>query len=172
MYINRNKKAKGSYRKSHSIINQIELNTVHFPDNLENKPYCYIHIPRTEEFMNGEKTPNYILKQITQALVDCTNHLYDIKPKELPFCKVLLVVDFNDILDSQIVIFFDEDYYKSFFIRESDSQRWSILQNECQTINLWSIHIPEHFSVRGYAEQMIDGDYIYNGELWFIGELE
>ncbi|MDF2841104.1 MAG: hypothetical protein K0Q99_1876 [Clostridia bacterium] len=172
MYDNQKKKVRGANRKANSIIKKLELDTMHFPNNLENKSYFHFHIPSSQDFINGAKTPNYVREQVTQAMVDCTNHLYHMKPKDIPFCKIVVVFDFADLFDSQIVIFLDEEYYKSFFIRDTDSQRWNLLDKECQALKQWNIKIPEHFSLRGYSEQISEDTYNYSGELWFIGELE
>jgi hypothetical protein len=172
MYDSSKKKVRGSRRKCNSIIKRINALTTNFPVDFQEESYWHVHLPAAQGFIDGNRTPGYVRRQVIQALVDSTKHLYDIKPRNIEFCKVVLVTEFDSIFDSQIIVFFSEDYYNNFFIRDSENQKWTLLQEECERISQWIIKIPDDFCIKGYLEEIIDEDYHYLGKLWFIGELD
>lgn len=171
MYDKSNKKVRGSRRKCNCVMDKLKALTLNFPVDFQDKPYWHLHLPVAKDFVISKHTPNYVYKQITQALVDSAKHLSDIKPNDIEFCKVVLVLDFDNIFDSQIIVFFNEDYYNSFFTRDTIYQKWTMLEEECQRIKQWNIKLPDGFDVRGYLEEINDVDYKYIGKIWFIGEL-
>lgn len=46
------------------------------------------------------------------------------KYKTLPFCKVAALITYPDIRASRIIIFYDENYYKTFWDRRNPYQIW------------------------------------------------
>lgn len=83
-----------------------------------------------------------------------------------------MAIDLPNLWLSQIIVFFEDDYYKNFFKRNTEYQRWILLSENRNIEREWGLSIPENMKVKGYSEKVIDEDYTYNGELWFIGEFE
>lgn len=171
MFDNSIKEVRGSEKECDYITEVIESLTAKFPLESKDKPFWYVHLPKNQSFIDNEQTPNYVRKQVVQALVDAAKHLLDIKPRSLKFCKVLVVPEFDNVFDSQLIVFFNEDYYNNFFDRANDYQRWSLLDEECYKIKRWDIEIPECFTIRGYLEEINENGNKYVGKLWFIGQL-
>lgn len=92
------------------------------------------------------------------------------KPKNLPFCKVVAVITVHRLWSSQIIIFYSKDYYDDFWNREGASQKWIPLHNNVQSFAK-SRKIDTDLNEKGYLEIYIDDDFVSKSNLWFYGEL-
>lgn len=68
--------------------------------------------------------------------------------------------------------FFGDNYYESFFERNTEYQKWILLSENRRIEREWGLDIPKNMKVKGYREEIIDEDDIFIDELWFIGELD
>jgi hypothetical protein len=81
------------------------------------------------------------------------------------------IIDLPSLWNSQIVVFFDEEYFNNFFIRDSTEQNWRTIPDIRDFLQEWNLDIPLDLSIRGYYEKIHDEDYNYEGEIWAVGEL-
>ena len=84
---------------------------------------------------------------------------------------MVAAIDLPVIHDSQIIVFFSQEYFSGFFDRTSGEQVWEPLPAVRTIATEWELSIPQHFSIRGYSEHIKDEDYESTGEVWFVGEL-
>ena len=112
------------------------------------KKFDHFHVPKTWI----KKTEEFIAK----------------KPKDLSFCKVVAAITYPNVRDSQIIIFYDEQYYKSFWDRTGPYQIWTPIKNKRSFAKERGIvtHLPEI----GYIEELDDEDYHTKSYIWFYGE--
>jgi hypothetical protein len=80
-------------------------------------------------------------------------------------------IQLPNLWDSQIIIFYEENYFNSFFERNSEYQKWILLPSNRDILSELGLDIPTGLSAKGYREEIIDDDYKSISELWFIGEL-
>lgn len=73
---------------------------------------------------------------------------------------------------SQNVVILDNFSFEGFFERDTDEQKWVPLDNSRNIIDEWKLDFPIGLMVKGFKEIIIDEDESYQGEVWFIGELE
>ena len=102
--------------------------------------------------------------------IDKTAEIMKNKPQELPFCKVVAVVDCPNLWSSQIIIFYSEDYYKTFWDRKGQYQSWDYIDNKEWSL-LKSRNIESMLTEKGYDETIIDEGATIKSVLWFYGEL-
>jgi len=94
------------------------------------------------------------------------------KPNDEGNYRVVVAVTLPEMWNSQIIIFNNDQYFKNFFQRNDQYQKWHLLSEERNLFNEWDIKIPSNLNVLGFQEIISDvDDYRYEGELWFIGEL-
>ena len=162
-------KQRGQRRKLKRLIYYLEKDTKDFP--MHEREYDHWHMPCDESFINSYKTSGKIKTAAMQCMIDCAQHLYTIKPKDIDFCSIVCMISYPDIWNSQIIIFFNQEYFDNFFIRNSNEQTWSILNNKSmKEIRMLKI-IPDFIEV-GYLEEICDdGKKIYKNELWLYKEL-
>ena len=104
------------------------------------------------------------------GLLDATSRLRELRP---PPSTARLVVAINLPLtsQSQIIAFFSNDYFTTFFDRKSATQTWIPLEESRSIVREWSLELPPGFSERGFQEHFFEDDYEEHGEMWFLGEL-
>ncbi len=65
-------------------------------------------------------------RDIMSALLQKTEQIIVAAPYDLPFCRVVLVVYENNVAWSQIILFFEERYYRTFWDRtDIRYQKWT-----------------------------------------------
>ncbi|MDP4177371.1 MAG: DUF3916 domain-containing protein [Bacillota bacterium] len=165
------KKVRGVKHKCSSMIKSINEFTENFPQMNLNKGYYHSHIPVAQEFIDLSKTPQFVRKICIQTLLSRVKHLIDIKPKLDIKTRVVTCIQLPDLWNSQIIIFYGENYFNSFFERNSEYQKWILLPSNRDVLSKLGIAIPTGLSSRGYREEIIDNDCEYISEIWFIGEL-
>ena len=169
---NARKKIRGLKRKSRNLENRIISYTEFFPE--EEDRYWHLHLPCRSNLIDSIKTPFSLRRSIIQLLIDRTNHLINSRSEELElgYAHVLLALNFPNLWNSQIIVFYDQEYFRNFFDRNSPSQLWTKLPSTRDIIREWKLNLPPSLDVVGYKEDISDEEFEYSGELWFIGELD
>ena len=87
---------------------------------------------------------------------------------DLPFCKVVAAITYPDVRRSQIIIFYDEENYNSFWNRKGPYQIWTLVDDKSSFARERGIvtELPEI----GYIEELNDDDYYVKSYIWFYGE--
>ncbi len=99
--------------------------------SIDNDRYWHMHLPVSQAFIDSPKTPHAIKRDCIQLLIDRVEHLISIRPPSNRNNKVLAAIDLPDLFGSQIIIFYDEEYYKSFFIDKTiikDGQKCLLIE--------------------------------------------
>ena len=167
----RENKVRGCKRKSNNMIERIVENTLEFPTEFYNG---YWHLPLlvVQDFIDSDKTPEKIKRLRIQMLLDRAEHLIDMKPNDKEKYRVVVVVKFPSLWGSQIIIFKGDSHFRNFFNRNDEYQKWRPLSDDRNIQIEWKLSVPNNLQISGFREVIIDEDrYDYEGELWFIGEL-
>ncbi|MBQ7834362.1 MAG: DUF3916 domain-containing protein [Ruminiclostridium sp.] len=162
----RYKKQRGQKRKLKALLNNI--NQICPFQNTDYK-YEHFHVP-CGRFISSPKTSGKIKTAFCKAWLDKTAEIIEQKPCGLPFCKVVAVIDELDFWNSQIIIFYDESYYNSFWLRDSIEQTWNpIVKNGMSFIK--KRQIKSNLKEKGYYETINDLDFTNKTILWFYGDI-
>lgn len=166
------KKIRGKRRKMTSFFARLIKETERFPE--EDRPACgywHLHMPVSKTFVDSASTPQSIRRIFIQAVLDAASRLRDLKPTAARGnIRIVASIRLPFLFDSQITIFFGDEYYSTFFRRESAEQRWTTLPGERDLQREQSLNIPEGLQQKGFLESISDEDYCCEGEVWFFGE--
>lgn len=166
MNISDRKKQRGQRRKLNALLKNIN-NFTPFQNTLS--IYEHFHVPGSM-FIQYPKTDGKVKTAFCRRWIGKTEEIIEQKPKEPMFCKVVAVIDTPNLWNSQIIIFYDKEYYDTFWERNGPGQIWKPLKNE----NLSFIkerNIPSVLLEKGYAEIIYDDEDIEKSILWFYGDL-
>ncbi|GGE60078.1 hypothetical protein JOC93_000811 [Priestia taiwanensis] len=122
----REKRVRGMKRKTNKLI---EAHTVEFPVEFYNG-YWHLHLPIAQEFINSTKTPMKIKRLCMQTLIDRAKYLIQIKPNEKETYRVVAAINLANLWNSQIIIFKGDTYFKDFFCRDDEYQKWLRLSSD------------------------------------------
>lgn len=157
------KKQRGQNRKLRRMFVHIDKFQ---PVWNNNERYEHFHVP-SDPFIESEKTTNQNKKAFYEKWLATVERLIKEKSQDIAFCKVVGMISVPDIWCSQIIIFYDQEYYSSFFKRDSSYQTWIKIKNDsflkCKQIQTTLKEI-------GY-QQIIQDEDIYQNELWFYGDI-
>jgi hypothetical protein len=166
------KKVRGLKRRKKTLTNCVIDMTEQMPNPSEcGLGYWHLHLPFAQAYINSEKTPNKLRRDIMQILINRVSHLKNIKTQEQDEYRIYTLISLPDLFDSQIVVLPDKSWFDGFFERDSKEQKWLPLDKSRNLIEEWKLNLPSDLDVKGYKEIISEEDYYSEGEKWFIGEL-
>jgi hypothetical protein len=115
---------------------------------------------------------NALRKAIAQAHVNVAANFMAARPREV-LAKVAAVVCWPSSEWSQVCVFFDLDYFKSFEVRDCVHQRWTPLPANRSLSRELGLRVPVRLRERGYHEWRADPENEaepQEGEVWLIGD--
>ena len=122
------------------------------------------------QFISSPKTSGRVKTEFCRAWLARTAEIIAQKPKNLPFCKVAAVLCAEDLWKSQIIIFYDEEYYKNFWNRNTAEQAWLPVSDAAKSFAK-ERNIKTPLKEKGYAEIISEGDTQIKSALWFYGDI-
>lgn len=146
---------------------KIQLLKTFFPqiEDSRNKKYWDWKLPISKFLITGKKQKKQILNELFKGLLFLQNN-----KKENIFLKIIVIFYLNDTFSSEITVFFDEEYYNNFFIRNDENQKWIILPKSRSLLKEWRINC--NLNEIGFLEEINDEDYSSKDELWMYGDVE
>ena len=163
----RYKKQRGQKRKIRVLLNNI--NQI-YPFQNTDCEYEHFHVPLSR-FISSSKTSGKIKTAFCKAWLDKTAEIIEHKLNCFPFCKVVAVLDELALGNSQIIIFYDESHYNSFWLRDSNEQTWHPITKQGKSF-IQERHIVSALKEKGYYETIIDEDFTSKTTLWFYGDID
>lgn len=159
-----NPKIRGQRRKLKKLLENIEDIQPKF--DFKGR-YEHFHTPRGWWISEG-KTYGGIKTAFCKKWLEKTAEIIKSKPENGRFCRVTASVTAPGFWNSQITIFYDEDYYNTFFHRKGPYQTWTAIENKSFAKER-GIDTP--LAERGYIEILSDEEGVYRSEIWFYGEI-
>ena len=163
-------KSRGQGRKYKRLLKYIaEIEPYIDKEEIEEWGCEHFHVP-CSQFISSPKTSRKIKTTFCKVWLDKTAEIIEQKPCNLSFCKVIAVIDELDFWNSQIIIFYDENYYNSFWLRDSNEQTWDPIVNSNMSF-IRKRHLESNLKEKGYYETITDLDFTYKTILWFYGDI-
>lgn len=132
--------------------------------------YLDFKLPVDQALVEGSHVRLTHMKQCAQSLLDLCCRLKDLAGAATPPAKVVASIAIPGMFGSRVTIFWDEDYYRSFFTRNGPYQTWSPLPAEPGIAQKWELNshgLPEIC----YQEILVDGEDRFEGKIWFFGDI-
>lgn len=149
----KNKKVRGQKRKLNNLLRDIDSITPSFDFKGE---YEHFHIP-CGWWISEPKTSRKVKTEFCRKWLEKTRKIIDSKPQSHGFCKVVANIVTPCFWNSQIIIFYDEQYYNTFFDRKGNYQVWIPIENYSFAA---SRGISADLNEKGYLEILYEDDYI------------
>lgn len=159
-------KQRGQKRKLNALLRNIYLIQ---PFQNTDCQYEHFHVP-CSQFVSSSKTCGRLKTQFCKTWLEKTAEIMEQKPDCLSFRKVVAVIDEFDLWESQIIIFYGQKYYNSFWSRTSDEQIWNPIENQGKSF-IQERHIVSSLKEKGYHEIIDDFEHSRRTTLWFYGNV-
>lgn len=107
-------KSRGQKRKIKRLLKNIaDIEPYKNIDEI-NRGFEHFHVP-CSVWLDMPKTSSKIKTEFCKAWIRKTEEILKAKPEDLQFCKVVCLLCTPDLLGSQIIIFYDQKYYDTFW---------------------------------------------------------
>lgn len=156
------KKQRGLQRKLNTLFNKIDL----FETQKEDKIYEEFVVPNNN-FLDISKN-NIKTKFINKWLETTEKFIKQNTAKK--YCKIVGIIEINEISNSRIIFFYDEEYYNNFWNRNDSYQVWNKLDQKKSLKQ--KLNIKTNLKEIGFKETINDEDFKYETELWVYGDIE
>lgn len=162
------RKQRGQAHRCKRLLNDIDefVPYQNIGNELEQE---HFHVPGTP-WIESPKTSGKVKTLFVKKWLEKTAEFIRLKPEGVPFCKVVAVIDEPYLWSSQIIIFYSEEYYKTFWDRKGPYQTWRFIEDKTKSF-VKPRNIEVDFTEKGYHEVCIEDDYAIKSTLWFYGEL-
>ncbi|MBE6752781.1 MAG: DUF3916 domain-containing protein [Ruminococcaceae bacterium] len=160
------KKSRGQRRRLKRLLESIDRIT---PFQHTDRTQEHFHVP-CDGWIGLPKTSGRAKTQFIRAWLAKTGQIIADKPPHLPFCRVVACINEPYLWDSQIIIFYDEDYYRNFRRRQGQYQTWVPIDDKKQSPAARR-GIFTALRGEGYTEILEEEDYTRKSRLWFYGEV-
>ncbi|NMF07166.1 DUF3916 domain-containing protein [Clostridium beijerinckii] len=108
-------------------------------------------------------------REIFERLVRKTEEILTSKPEDIGFCKIILVVYEENLAHSQILIFYENSYYSTFWDRKDIKyQKWSRISKGSLIAGL---NVMTNLAEAGYLEEVSDEFGYRKQRIWFYGDV-
>jgi hypothetical protein len=165
------KKVRGKRHRTKSMIYLMKKMSEQFPDADLEEGYWHMHLPVAESFIDSSKTPGSIRRTCMQLLVDRCAFLAAHKPVAPYAIRVVALITWPRIWDSELIVYFGEQHWNGYFKRNNFYQKWIPLPQGHTIPGGFHLQLPDSLVVRGYHEILHDEESHYERDLWFIGDL-
>ncbi|MCR5100684.1 MAG: DUF3916 domain-containing protein [Butyrivibrio sp.] len=163
-------KSRGQRRKLKRLLKNIaKIEPYKDIDRINKSGFEHFHVP-CSGWLNMPKTSSKIKTEFLKAWIRKTEEILKAKPEKWQFCKVVCLLCIPDLLGSQIIIFYDQEYYDTFWNRHDSYQDWSRISDGCSLMK--ERNIETELKEYGFKETLTDEDYTVHNDLWFYGEVK
>lgn len=160
----KNKRVRGQKRKLNSLLKRIDDISPRYNDA---ECYEHFHVP-CDGWISNPKANGKVKTEFCKKWLNKTEEIIEGKPQGLRFCRVVANIVDPYFGDSQIIIFYDEGYYNTFFDRQGPYQIWTKLDNNKSFVKRRGISTG--LNETGYHETLNEDGYTAMCEIWFYGE--
>lgn len=160
------KKQRGQRRRLKAMFRNIDS----FVPFSKTDLHCeHFHVP-SGDFIDSDKTYGSVKTSFCRKWLETAKRFISEKPEEHGFCKIVAVLDVPNFWSSQIIIFYDESYYESFWDRTGPEQFWTFTQKKRSLSK--ERNIVTSLREMCYHEKIVEEDgEIFECDLWFYGDL-
>jgi len=163
------KKVRGTRRKFNRMEQFFKEDTNIFPS--KDEEFWHLHLPCSSSFIDSKSTTVAIRRKTIQLILDQVEHLINVRPNN-DSRKVFATINTPSLFNACINLQDLEDLKNSSFIINYDGHKWTPLDKKRDLIKEWGLSLPENLQILGRKEVITEDDYHYEGEVWFIGELD
>jgi len=158
-------KLRGIKRRLKSIDSWSESFNGFFPKEFSTEKYINYKIPVLDRLVNPPTTTTNIQAHCAKAMLQAASYLEEAKPKELHKSIVTVLLTYPNMFGSEVCIFFDNDYFETFFKRNNETEKLILLSGKSLVQEL-KIEAPNNFTETGFQFTVKDESNTFEEEWW------
>ncbi|HHI78552.1 MAG TPA: DUF3916 domain-containing protein [Planctomycetes bacterium] len=162
-------KLRGIKRRLKALDKWSESLIGFFPTEYANEKYWNWKIPILDRMVNRPTTNKGIQAHCARAILRAASSIEKAKPENMKDAIVSALLTYPDMFDSEICVFFCNDYFSNFFIRNSENQKLIKLERGSllSELGITSINGFEETGFHFVMKDRLEGEAsIYESEWW------
>ena len=162
-------KLRGVKRRLRALDKWADSFEGYFPSEYAQEKYWNWKLPVLDRLVGPPTTTNDIQAHCAYAVLRATKHLLEARPEEYNHAVVSALITYPQMFSSEICIFFDKEYFESFYDRNNEWQSLTPIKDQelSKTLNFV---VPDRFIQAGYVHRTKDeweGEVTtYKEQLW------
>ena len=149
----------------------------HFPaDPPDGRGYSHAKIPAKRWLVAPPIVTSAVQAECAQRLIEAAHNLSRAQPRTRSFARVAAIIDYPDMISSEVCVVFDPSYWACFAQRDHDNDRWTPLPAAESLAKRLQLTVPAGFVEQGYRTYLPDPDWEppgmgRQGEVWIYSDL-
>ena len=143
-------KVRGIKRRLRAIDKWSDSFEGYFPSEHSSERYWNWKLPVLDRLVAPPITTNEIQAHCAKAILKAVEHLSTAKPEQYKNSIVTALITYPDMFGSEICVFFDKEYYESFFKRNSEWESLISIEGNSLSESL-GFKLPESFTETGFV---------------------
>lgn len=148
-------KLRGLKRRLRALDKWADSFQGYFPAEYADEKYWNWKLPVLDRLVGPPTTNIEIQTHCAKAIMRATDHLLEARPSECKHAIISALITYPHMFGSEICIFFDTDYFESFFQRNSEWQSLTPLKTKELSKSL-KFNLPNGFIQTGYIHKTKD----------------
>ncbi len=174
--INRPKeKVRGVKRRLVAIDAWADSFEGYFPSEYKNESYWNYKIPVLDRLVNPPTTSSAIQRHCVLAMFRAMKHLSDAQPDACKDAVITALIKHPYMFGSELCIFFDREYYQSFYGRNNVHQSVNCISEGVELSNRLNFVVPKILKEKGYIHRFTDdleGEWKQYEEEWWSYQIK
>lgn len=141
----------------------------------EGRGYYHWKLPTSHYLVSAPTARLPVQATCAQILLDTAKRLAQEKPQGLKHTRVYAIIDFPNMFQSEVCVFFDPDCIAELTACNSDDYRWT-RKSGGSLVDRLGLSLPVGFEELGFdtysRDDSVDPPFIEEGEIWLIGEFK
>lgn len=154
--INRPKeRVRGIRRRLRALDKWADSFSGYFPTEYSRGKYWNCKLPVLDRLVGPPTTTREIQARCARAILKAAEHILAAKPDDHRGAVVTALMTYPQMFGSELCVFFDRSYYKSFFERNTEWQSLTPIHHRSMSTSL-GFETPKQFGERGFIHRTTD----------------
>lgn len=131
--------------------------------------------PVRRGLINPPRSSWHTQRRYIDLVLRAAVQMRDSKPEAFQQARVTAIIDYPNLFDSGVHIFFNEDYWAGFAERHEPNDLWTPLPSSRSLLKSFGLRVPEGFREQGYSAYWRDDDfeppYEKRRDIWIYSEI-
>jgi len=146
---------RGAKRRLRALDRWADSFEGYFPVEDADEKYWHWKLPVLDRLVKPPTTTKEIQSHCAKAILRAVIHLSNAKPPQFKSAIVTALITYPEMFGSELCIFFDSDYFESFYDRDNDWQSVKPMKSGSLAKHL-GFEVPDTFIEVGYIHQAKD----------------
>ena len=141
-----------------------------FPEPGTGGDLWYCNIPVPSLVVDGKNARRWARRAVVSGLIHAQARLARMRPSNREAARIIACITLPELFRSSINVVFTEQRWERMLQCDEPGRSLRPLSSDRSLLGEWDL-LPATVGELGFLETIREGDYRYDGELWFVGNV-